>query len=234
MKPYYESGGITLYCGEAEQVLLQDLGQIDAVVTDPPYNVGKDYGPGADKDKRENYHPWLKDVFGRCLTHLPDQGQLAFFWGSLRVMEIADVLPAALKVHHVASWFKREFAGDRYCQNRPALCWEPIIWAIRRSSEATYHGPKGGHAGRDCISAVHSRHDGVGWHPCPKPMQAVKTVVQWITPAMGTVLDPFAGSGTTLLAAKELGMKAVGIEKEKQFCEGIVRRLSQGVLWCGV
>lgn len=68
-------------------------------------------------------------------------------------------------------------------------------------------------------------------HPSPKPM----SVVQWFLSRLGgaSVLDPFMGSGTTLLAAKNLGRRAIGIEIEERYCEIAARRLDQGVLDLG-
>jgi site-specific DNA-methyltransferase (adenine-specific) len=67
-------------------------------------------------------------------------------------------------------------------------------------------------------------------HPSPKPERLMRWLVEHGSPQGGTVLDPFAGSGTTLLAAKYLGRKAVGIEREERYCEVIADRLTQGVL----
>jgi DNA modification methylase len=61
-------------------------------------------------------------------------------------------------------------------------------------------------------------------HPCPKPLSWAKWIIKRIP---GTILDPFMGSGTTLVAAKELGRKAIGIEIEEKYCEIAVRRLRQ-------
>ena len=65
-------------------------------------------------------------------------------------------------------------------------------------------------------------------HPSPKPYR----VMTWIVDRMpeGVILDPFMGSGTTLSAAKRLGRKAIGIEREEKYCEIAARRLSQGTL----
>jgi len=67
-------------------------------------------------------------------------------------------------------------------------------------------------------------------HPTVKPLDLMKYLVRLVTPPGGTVLDPFSGSGTTLLAAKELGCCAVGIEREERYCEIAAKRLAQGVL----
>lgn len=66
-------------------------------------------------------------------------------------------------------------------------------------------------------------------HPTPRKLQHVRWLVKWFGGA--SVLDPFAGSGTTLLAAKAQGVPVVGIEIEERFCELAVERLAQGVLF---
>ena len=65
-------------------------------------------------------------------------------------------------------------------------------------------------------------------HPCPKPLSLWEELDKRMKD--GIVLDPFMGSGTTLVAAKELGRKAIGIEIEEKYCEIAVRRLAQEVL----
>lgn len=65
-------------------------------------------------------------------------------------------------------------------------------------------------------------------HPCPKPLEWMNWAVS-LTDSQ-TILDPFLGSGTTLVAAKLKGLRAVGIEKEEKYCQIAVERLRQGVL----
>lgn len=67
-------------------------------------------------------------------------------------------------------------------------------------------------------------------HPSPKPERLMRWLVEYGSPQRGTVLDPFMGSGTTLLAAKALGRRAIGIDIEEQYCEQAAIRCSQEVL----
>lgn len=232
MKPYYEHGGMKIYHGDCREVL-PELETVESVVTDPPYNCGKKYLSYHDDLPEDLYLSWLGDVFGLCGDILVPAGPLVWWWQGLRVAkgEVLEVLPDGFFIHHLAGWFKREFAGDKYCGTRPAMCWEPIIWAVKDPGPACYHGGKGGALNRDMISALHVRHDKVDTcHPCPKTLVVVATIVSWVVPPDGIVLDPFMGSGTTLRAAKDLGRKAIGIEIEERYCEMAAERLAQEVM----
>ncbi len=70
----------------------------------------------------------------------------------------------------------------------------------------------------------------LGGHPCPKPDLWAIGLVEMLSERSDTVLDPFMGSGTTLVAAKRLGRKAIGIELEEKYCEIAAKRLAQGAL----
>jgi DNA modification methylase len=117
-----------------------------------------------------------------------------------------------------------QFTGDR-----PGTGWEaceiahqhgrkrwnggglPAVWIVNR--------PLNGSAERAEAS-----------HPTPKPSQLLNTLVRQFTDPGETILDPFMGSGTTLIAAKRLGRKAIGIELNEKYCEIAAKRLAQGAL----
>ncbi len=68
------------------------------------------------------------------------------------------------------------------------------------------------------------------YHPSQKPLQVISRLISTFTAEGDLVLDPFMGSGTTLVAARNLGRRAIGIEIEERYCEVAVLRLAQQVL----
>jgi site-specific DNA-methyltransferase (adenine-specific) len=73
-----------------------------------------------------------------------------------------------------------------------------------------------------------------GEHPTEKPEPLLRTLLSVVAPRGGTILDPFAGSGSTLAAAQSLGVRAVGVEADERYCEVIAKRFAQGTLFGGV
>ena len=66
-------------------------------------------------------------------------------------------------------------------------------------------------------------------HPTQKPVEIVAPLLQYACPSGGLILDPFMGSGTTLVAAKQLGRRAIGIEISREYCDIAIERLAQSV-----
>src|SRR5690606_27546232 len=108
------------------------------------------------------------------------------------------------------------FSGDR-----PAQGWEAIAYMHRDDRKPTWNG--GGSHGNYVLPKSQT-----GQHPTQKPLDMVRQWVQRFTDAGDTILDPFAGSGTTLRAAVDEGRKAIGVELEERYCEVIAKRLAQG------
>ena len=79
----------------------------------------------------------------------------------------------------------------------------------------------------DCYAAVAGKETA---HPCPRKLVHASWLVRWWSELEDLILDPFAGSGTTLLAAANLGRRAIGVEIEESYCEMAARRFEQQIL----
>lgn len=206
MTPYYQDEWATIYHGDCREV--GDI-EADATIADPPYNVGKDFGPLTD-DNRPDYEAWTREWFTVVRSIVwktvvfPGHGNLP--------MWLASFKPSA-----IGCWHKRGGGGRGLLGVEG---WEPYLY---------WCGDKGALGGNSVISARTEVTD-IG-HPTPKPVSLLESLV--IKLRVDTVLDPFMGSGTTLVAAKNLGRKSIGIEIEERYCEIAAQRLSQGVLDLG-
>lgn len=103
----------------------------------------------------------------------------------------------------------------------------PVHWG--GIAESTFKSEDGGPRLVESIIYAANCH-GYAVHPTQKPQAIIRPLMQYSVPAGGTVLDCFAGSGTTLVEAREMGIKAIGIEEKEEYCRKIVDRLSQGHL----
>jgi site-specific DNA-methyltransferase (adenine-specific) len=138
--------------------------------------------------------------------------------------KIADAQAVFSGSKHILAWDKgdRGTVGDLTCGFGEA--WEAIFYGMKGRR------PLNGARPRTVIRYDwSSTMDPV--HPTVKPIPLLSRIIEWSSAAGELVLDPFMGSGTTLVAAKNLGRRAIGIEIEERYCEIAAKRLSQEVLF---
>jgi site-specific DNA-methyltransferase (adenine-specific) len=206
--PYYDDGQITIYHGDCRDVL--PVASYSAVVTDAPYGVGIDYA--SFDDTSENVAELARDVS----PYLLSATRAAVFSGVPQMW----MWP---QPKWVLCWSyaptTNQFSPWGYAQ------WQPVLVYGSDPYLAKGLGP------RPTVYTNTNTPDRRGnTHPCPKPIEVMRWVVGRVTDEDDVIIDPFMGSGTTLRAAKDLGRRAIGIEREEKYCEIAVKRLSQGVL----
>ena len=237
MTPYYEDGAVTLYHGDCLDVLADLSGPFDAVVTDPPYasgtrteasksssgamlRAGRFHDRPLDLDQMTTTgFVWLLRAVGQwARRELVDGGSFLSFidwrqWPNL----VGAIETANLRVQGMVVWDKGHFGMGN---------------GFRSQHELVCHASKG-------VPTIYNkgfgnvlkfpRQEAVD-HPSPKPEGLMSRLIEVTTPPGGTVVDPFAGSGTTLRAAKNCGRRAIGVELDERYCEVAARRLAQETL----
>jgi site-specific DNA-methyltransferase (adenine-specific) len=247
MTPYYEHAGITIYHGDCREVLA-GLGAIaHTAVSSPPYNhLGKRIDGGGSGIHKGNR--WLSKVAGRGYAddmsepeYLAWQAGVAaavwdatldggsFFYNHKIRYRNGDLLHPLDIVRSFAGWnVRQEIVWDR----RRSMVLNARMFA--QSDERIYWLEKGSHRWNQESLAMSVWTDvpeyGHADHPCPFPLAIPTRCIAATTEPGDVILDPFAGSGTTLRAAKNLGRRAIGIEIEERYCEVAARRLEQEVL----
>jgi DNA modification methylase len=218
VKPYYEDDSVTLYHGDC----LEITGWIaaDVLVTDPPYGINwSTHGGGRDL---RNWAPRIakEGIAGDRDTLARDA--ILEAWGSAKpaiVFGSPQVAPPPTTIQ-VLVWRKpidSGVVGARFVWRRD---WEAIYllgtWPRVNPSRSSVIESPGG------LNRYRTE------HPHTKPTALMEQLIA--EAPSGTIADPCAGSGTTLLAARLLGRRAIGVEVDEKWCELAARRLDQGVL----
>lgn len=237
MTPYYADDHVTLYHGDCREVLalLADR-SVDCVLTDPPYTE-RTHRNATTNAAGERGHA-LTGERGFASVSDDDLRMLLIEVGRVTRGWVVATLdyrhaatfdvdpPAGLKVQRLGVWVKTnptpQISGDR-----PAQGWESIAYMHRDDQRSKWNG--GGAHGNYVAPIPPSE-----GHPTTKPLGLVAQWVRWFTNPDDLVLDPFAGSGTTLRAAKDEGRRAIGVELDERYCEITAKRLAQDTLFGGV
>lgn len=215
MKPYYEEAGITIYHGDCREILPQ-LGRFDLLLTDPPYGIGAD----------SEMHKKGGQKYG--VAAAPKSFYADTQW---------DLQPAdddLLKLAISSSTHSIVFGGN-YFSLGPARC--VLVWN-KQTNGAFADGELAwtnldkpvrikNHMWNGMLrEGKEIRYD----HPTQKPLEVMQWCISQVPHAVCSLIDPFMGSGTSLVAAKNLGILATGIELEERYCEVAANRLRQSVL----
>lgn len=211
MTPYYEHAGITIYHGDCRKIL-PHMPKHDLLLTDPPYGIGEAAGKNKSRGK---------------LAVAKDFGDLA--WDDAPASDVDLLLSRQKTTNHV-------IFGGNYFTLPPSSCWLvwdkvngdsdfadcELAWTNRKSAVRMFRWQWAG-----MLQENMARKE-IRVHPTQKPLALMKWCLS-LFPDAKTVLDPFAGSGTTGVACKAMGLKCSLIEKHEPYCEVIANRLSQEV-----
>jgi site-specific DNA-methyltransferase (adenine-specific)/modification methylase len=209
-----EIGNATLYLGDCMDIL-PTLAKVDAVITDPPYGIGEsskknESRGGLAKPKDYGFFDWDKAPPPDALIELMrTKGQhQAFFGGNYFTLPPTSCWLVWDKLNGNNDFADCELAWTNWPKAVRRLQWR---WngMIRQGNEERYH-------------------------PTQKPLEVMKWVIE-LCPKADTILDPFMGSGTTGVAAIQLGRKFIGIEREPKYfdiaCQRIEQAVAQGQLF---
>jgi site-specific DNA-methyltransferase (adenine-specific) len=218
--PYFADDLVTLYLGDCREVT--EWLAADVLVTDPPY------GRGWKQGRTHKSQGWADDshpgIAGDQDTATRDEA-LAM-WGDRIAIMFGDLMlapPAGTK--QVGVFRKSLLMGTK-----------GTFAGFRRDAEAFYLvGPwPAGLGGQSSVLASMAQGNQVQrnyGHPHAKPVDVMETLIAACPD--GTITDPFAGSGSTLVAARNLGRRAIGVEVDERYAEAAARRLSQASLFAG-
>lgn len=244
MKPYYNHAGVTIYHADCLEVL-PSITDVGLVFTSPPYNKGlrrtkgltmapnrtqkmarfaKGYGKCADALPHQKYVAWQQAVLSACWETLSDSGAI-FYNHKPRIQDGIVWLPLecnpSLPLRQIIIWDVECGANLNSKAFAPRHEWV-MLFAKRGFKMRDMRASAVGDVWR--IRAERARS-----HPAPFPEAVPRIAMECSarddTPSL--VLDPFVGSGTTLVAAKRLGRPAIGIEIDERYCELAAKRMEQ-------
>lgn len=227
MKPYYEDESVRLFHGDSTEVLADmDDKSVDLVITDPPYTERTHSMAKTNKGKGHGVKAVGFAAFSDAdlTAALVSCGRVTRRWvvASLdyaHAFRFDETPPEGLRSLRVGVWVKPN-PMPQISADRPGQGWEAILFLHREDEKPRWSG--GGRAG----VWTHPVVQGTG-HPTTKPLPMVSDWVRLFSEPGELILDPFAGSGTTLVAAKAEGRRAIGVELEERYCEIAARRLAQ-------
>jgi len=246
-KPYFQEDSISIYNADFLRIDCIKEGTIDLIVTSPPYNVGIKYSSHDDKMSYEDYLSFTREWLAKCYGLVKDDGRFCLNipldknkGGQQSVC--ADITTIAKKVgwkyHSTIVWNEQNISrrtawGSWLSASAPyVIAPVEVIVILYKKRWKKESGSR--------ISDINKREfqewtNGV-WnfsgeskrkigHPSPFPIELPKRCIRLFSFVGDTIIDPFLGSGTTLVACLQTNRKGIGIEIDQGYCEIAKRRI---------
>lgn len=230
-EPFYQDDLVTLYHGENEYILAA-LESVDHIITDPPYSEHV-HANGRTTQKRSKAPKEVDFGFDHLTAGVRrnlalDFGRICQRW-TLVFTDIEGVsgwiedLSETMEYIRTGIWVKTnpspQFTGDR-----PGSGAEAVVIAHKAEMRKRWNG--GGKSAVWGGAGDKRRHSKeLRYHPTQKPLWVMTDIVSMFTDPGEVILDPFAGSGATLIAARDTGRRAIGIEQSLEYCQVIRGRI---------
>ena len=205
MTPYYSDSLVQIFLGDCRE-LLPSI-EADVIVTDPPYGIGGWSSSGGNSlrpEEIEAVNGWDVAPDPETLRLMLTRARLAVVWGG-------NYLCGALGPFRAPLVWDKAIRGMHFADGE--MAWTNLPGTLRILN----------------LPIASTEVKGHRYHQTQKPVGVMAWSIQQAR-SDGTILDPFMGSGTTLVAAKSLNRHAIGIEIEERYCEIAARRCSQEVL----
>ena len=235
VRPFFERDGIVIYHANAKDIV-SELPECDAVVTDPPYGIIGKFGES--------------DLYGSRRMQFGFDQPEGVMDGVAEIVDVAASKAQALHLFcdpdhygNIAAQVRKHgftvkpWARLKKCPPPPMPGnWWPSAFelAMYAYRPGAWFGDESGKRKNvfECDGYRHGiRADEKVDHPTQKWLPMIEYIVTTIVPQGGLCVDPFMGSGTTLVAALRSGRRAIGIEVEERYCEIAANRLRQRVLF---
>lgn len=229
---------------------------VNLVVTSPPYNLGKKYGEYKDDVSLNEWKNLISDITKEIVRILTPNGSFLLNVSPIPDKKTKEIIPLESIAYFIAKehglYLRNSivwtFNNMQNCSNRLSGRWESILWLVKDIANYVFNlddirvpyitkgdkrlDPDGGRNPTDVwyfdrVNNMTKNKLGISDAPCVYPVPMIERILTMSTKEGDTVLDPFLGSGTTLVACARLNRNGIGFELDRKFEPIIKKRLSE-------
>ncbi len=242
--PYFADDAVCIFHGDCRNILPL-LPKVDLVLTDPPYGLTEnewdikialdDWWKAIKRHSSTTIMTASQPFTSMCVLTNLEQFRHEWVWIKNRGSNFGNTVREPMKEHESVLVFSEgKWTYHPQMQQRTGGGLERVKYPVKSGSPSTNYRQFTERI-LDCgdlrvPSSWQKFNTEVGWHPTQKPVALFAYLMATYSNLGDTILDPFMGSGTTGIAAKKLGRRAIGIEIELKYCEIAAKRMAQSVM----